>query len=506
MTCRSSAIRPKRAIPELFRLACAALWLGLLSLLPGLSGCAAFKPLDGVPARYLPDELRGRSRENGQMIDLSLLRRRSDPEYRIDSGDVLAVYVEGVLGQREQPPINQVLTGQPLNRFPAPTLGYPLTVRDDGTLSLPLIPPVTVRGRTIPQIEQELRYHYTVTRRLLQPGLDRILVALHQPRQYRVLVVRQENQTDLLTGINTSNGSIGRTKRGTGHVVALPAYRNDVLHALVESGGLPGLDAENTVYVIRASQGPAAPIPPASLVPGHSGFAHPGGAGPITPVPPARGVAPGGYPLIRGQSPDPAGFMIHQPTAYPPGWSPPVTWNQVDQLTTGTMLQSPHVVRIPLRLENHEPLNLTEEDVTLRDGDIIFIGSRDDEVYYTGGLLGGGEFTLPRDRDIDVLEAIAIAESRTQTQQSGRTALNSDVTISPSQAIVLRTLPNGTQVPILVDLYRARTQSTERILIQPGDYIILQFTRSEAIAAFIERHILATALFGVAAAQLDGGI
>ena len=34
----------------------------------------------------------------------------------------------------------------------------------------------------------------------------------------------------------------------------LPAYKNDVLHALVETGGLPGLGAKNEILVLRASK------------------------------------------------------------------------------------------------------------------------------------------------------------------------------------------------------------------------------------------------------------
>ena len=105
-----------------------------LLLLSTLTGCAALRPLDGVPARYLPEELRGCSREDAQMIDLSLLRRSEPGQHVIDAGDVLAVYVENVLGRRDQPPINQSLD----NTLP-PTLGYPVMVQDDGTLSLPLI-------------------------------------------------------------------------------------------------------------------------------------------------------------------------------------------------------------------------------------------------------------------------------------------------------------------------------------------------------------------------------
>jgi hypothetical protein len=55
-----------------------------------------------------------------------------------------------------------------------------------------------------------------------------------------------------------------------------------------------------------------------------------------------------------------------------------------------------------------------------------------------------------------------------------------------------------------VNLYRARRYPAERINIQPGDYIIVQYTKAEAVGAFIERHILESALFGVAAAQVNG--
>ena len=45
------------------------------------------------------------------------------------------------------------------------------------------------------------------------------------------------------------------------------------------------------------------------------------------------------------------------------------------------------------RLGSDEHTQLSEEDVILEDGDIVFIESRDTEVFYTGGLLGvrGGE-------------------------------------------------------------------------------------------------------------------
>ena len=143
------------------------------------------------------------------------------------------------------------------------------------------------------------------------------------------------------------------------------------------------------------------------------------------------------------------------PTGFAGGWQPPASWQNINLIASGQLCFGPNVIRIPLRVMEFEPLQIQQCDVILGDGDIVFIGSRDDEVFYTGGLLGGGEFNLPRDRNLDILEAIAIAEAQQQQGAgAGRSALNADVSISPSQAIVLRRLPNDTQVPILVDLYR----------------------------------------------------
>jgi hypothetical protein len=177
-------------------------------------------------------------------------------------------------------------------------------------------------------------------------------------------------------------------------------------------------------------------------------------------------------------------------------------------------IDSPNVIRIPIRLGPGETPNISEEDVTLYDGDIVFIESRESEVFYTGGLLGGGEYQLPRDRDLHVLEAVSIAQSRVgvgggaggaMSSSGGVSALNADVTISPSRVIVRRRLDDGQIVPIEVDLYRARLRPEEDIIIQPRDLILLQYKCGEATLAFIERHLLAGALFGVAAAQLSTG-
>ena len=105
--------------------------LGLL----GLAGCAAFRPIDGVPARYVPDEVKAPSRSGKKTIDLSLLSQTQPSVYHLDGGDVLAIYVEGVIPRpNEMPPVNIPFNGEDAQ----PALGYPVPVRQDGTIALPM--------------------------------------------------------------------------------------------------------------------------------------------------------------------------------------------------------------------------------------------------------------------------------------------------------------------------------------------------------------------------------
>lgn len=676
-----------------------------------LTGCAAMHPIHGIPAGYLPLEYLGRSRDGLRPINPMLLTRSRPCEHLIDSGDVLSIFIPGVLGTvstdlhtvGEYPPINF-----PQDRDMPPTIGFPVTVRGDGTVSLPQVPPINVRGLTVSQAEEAVRQAYLHPRQILPAGKERVLVSLQRVREYRVLVVREDSGfATETTGVGTIN--LGQARRGTARVVSLKAYENDVLHALARgeggagSDGLPGLDAEGAVYVIRRRAHNAAfglgghqcpvngPLGPGFVGGAGTGFI--GGAAPQGPYfPPADGT------VIRFQSPEgdyrngsgygghsfagggtsgstpgrygtalPAGpqpqfgsgsnggrYVTRQPastSAFPPAAalptgggrygatsSPaqfanaqgitPTNWTTIPQrqpvdgaaryasqslpaaptpgalqtaqswepgpvygaspsqmfppsansqyapqgapqfvpqaapamtggwpmaapqialpqgaapqystlpsgLAYGPMGGTPHdeyfrsmlasgitgtiddpnVLRIPIRVLPGETPHISESDVTLEDGDIVFIEARDSEVFYTGGLLGGGQFTLPRDHDLHVLEAISIAQAQGARGGGGRTssggvsALNQDVTISGSKLIVLRKLPDGSHVPIEIDLNRAKRDTTgrENIIIQPGDFLILQYTCCEAIGAFFERHLLESALFGVAAAQLSTG-
>ncbi|WP_145173440.1 polysaccharide biosynthesis/export family protein [Gimesia aquarii] len=461
-----------------------------------LNGCAAIHPIKGVPAQYLPTEYKAEKKSGKETIDLSLLRQPTPKHYLLDSGDVLGVYIEGVLGQfKDVPPVHF-----PQTQEVAPSLGYPIPIREDGTISLPLIGTVFARGLTLTQLEETIRRKYTSEKNILREGRDRILISLQKPRSYRVLVIRQENSNDVV-GSDGNTLNIGRSKRGTGRVVNLPAYNNDVLHALAETGGLPGLDAENTIYIIRGGAHKLnnsicpQPIHTGSSKPHH-----------LTSNQNIQQVSDTYTPIPQSPTPMESGFQVGQPLYSLDGGIDYDGYMTPSIINESTMQRS-GIIKVPIRLSPGEQIHLTRDDIILHDGDVVFIESRDTEIFYTGGLLGGGQYTLPRDYDLDILGAISIAQASQNggntRSNGGPSGLNQDVTISASNAIILRQLPNGTQLPIKVDLYQAVRHPSQRVLIQPGDFVILQYTKSEAIAAFIERHLLEGALFGLAASNLQ---
>lgn len=216
--------QPRETVPQRFaaRPARAALAAALVVLL-GLSGCAAItNPVaNGLPVRRLEPALLGPSREGEETIPLHLLGQKPPEAYLLAPGDILGVYIEGVLGERNQtPPVH----------FPdainvPPALGFPIPIRENGTVPLPLIDPVPVAGMTVPQAEQAIIAAYSQQREILAPGRARVIVTLIRPRQTRVLVIRQDSPssevavrtTVFLGGAGTQLS--GGPRRGTGSIV-----------------------------------------------------------------------------------------------------------------------------------------------------------------------------------------------------------------------------------------------------------------------------------------------
>src|SRR4029079_13987104 len=159
------------------------------------------------------------------------------------------------LGSAETPPPVNVPESAEL----PPSIGYPIPIRQDGTLSLPYVQPVKVAGMTIEEAEKAVVSAY-LAKEILRPEDRRILVTLMRPRHIRVLVIRDDSQqrqvtlrSESLRGLGTTQTQIGGGQQGTGMVLELPAYENDVLNALTRSGGLPGLESTQEVIIERGT-------------------------------------------------------------------------------------------------------------------------------------------------------------------------------------------------------------------------------------------------------------
>ena len=399
--------------------------LGLITFASLLeSGCQTINavPVSRVPAEVLSTELKDSYK------DISLLRLRQDPPetYLLGPGDVLGIYVKGVLGgEDELPPVHYPEDG---NRPPA--VGYPVPIREDGSLALPIIDAINVEGMSLVEATQAVQNAYTYPREIIKKGEESIIVTLIQARKVRVQVIREE-----------SGGQEGVSKRGTGTVVDLPAYENDVLHALNETGGMPGTDAKNEILIYRGLF--------------NSGV----DADTIL------------NEVCQSDCDDPC-FCNETPLPDPP-----------------------NVTRIPLRYNPAKPPVFTQKDIILQDGDIIIIRSRDRETFTTAGVLGGGEYPLPRDKDLDILGAIALARGPLGSAGTGLGGLGSgggggfggggggrsNQFCQPSEAVVVRELACGNSIAMKVDLNRALENPSERILIQPNDVILVRYTLAEEV-------------------------
>jgi protein involved in polysaccharide export with SLBB domain len=400
-----------------------------------LGGCAAItNPVaNGISVRHLPEELLAPSKDGEQTIPLTMLGQSPPPTYRLAAGDVLGVYVEGYLGDHEPPlptpvHVSPLIQARDQRRLP-PAAGYPVPVEDDGKAYLSRAGSLLVQGMSIPEAREAIHNFYVRKELLNEATKPATIVTLLHPRQYHVVVMRQE----AASFTSPFEGPFVSSKRGTGYIVDLPAYENDVLHALAQTGGLPGLDAYNAVIIQRN--------------------------------------------CFHGEQE--RASLMRQLESRPPG-NPP----------TAVCAVGP-VVRIPLRQLPGAPPCFLPEDVLLQTGDVVFLEARDEDLFYTGGLLPPGAFVLPRDHDLDVVEAVSRVRGPLFNGAFGGSNLAGNLIApglgdpSPSLLVILRRTPGGGQVPIVVDMREALRHPEERLLVRAGDVLLLQEKPSEAVARYV---------------------
>ena len=394
----------------------------------------------GIPVRRVPPDLLAEPRANKTGIDLSRLRLDPPEQYLLGPEDILGIHIDGVTGAENMPAPVQILEDPSL----PPAVGTPFVIREDGTISLPTLEPLPVAGKTLSDAEEMIREAY-IESKILLASKQRIIVSLLRRRTHQVLVIREDAAQPLRRG-RAGDQTLGNSGESSVYAIELPAYENDVLHALSETGGLPGLDAQNEVRILR------------------HGFTN-------------AEERDAMIATLQAQISDPCCPI---PPPIPP---------------------SPNEIVIPLRFGPGQIVRFTKEDITLHDGDVVVIRNRERDIFYTGGLLGGGQYPLPRDYDLDVLGAIALAEGPVGGGPgSGRGILgggqNSFLLLPPTQVTVIRKTPCDNQIPITLDLSEAITSSRDRILIQPGDVVLLDYTPRQRLVNALASTISLNFLLG----------
>lgn len=408
--------------------------VGIATLaLSTFSGCITFTK-HAIPASRLPNQFAAPSKSDLQPINFTILGGNKAREHVLDSDDVIAVTIQGVFPKdsAEAPPFissSQVSIAReyypPNGAVNSPGVGLPVQVQDNGFVHLPLVDPIQARGLTLLELAEKIRVAY-VDKEIIKEDNDQVNVTLFRSRVNRILVLREDVASPTI-GV-AIKGQVIQNKRGSAEVIDLPVYESDVLHALASSGGLPGVDAYNEVWVLRKST-----LEPHAVVNIKS-------------------------KIDGGEEPE---QVICQLPAH---------------------LEA---IRLPLKLCPDQPIPFTPEDVLLQDGDVVYIQPRRDEYFYTGGLLSGGQIPMPRDEDLDVLEAVSMASGSigglggTSSVAVLRAGAGVGNIIPPTRVLILRKLPNGEQLPIRVDLAKAMVDPSERIKIHAGDFIMLYYKPSE---------------------------
>jgi protein involved in polysaccharide export with SLBB domain len=373
----------------------------LLAAICGLTvttGCYVPLHSPAILASSLSDAYRTPMRSNSGTLNLATLSLPTGTDYLLGPNDTLEVVVAG---------LSSTETGEQLR---------PIQVRvmASGNVRLPLVGEVYVGGMNLSQAQQAIDDAYS-DGILVNPKTS---VTLAQAATFNVPVM----------GEVVAPG-----------VYALQRNENDVAHAVASAGGLTQFSAEvieihrrlpeeDLVQRLSVTQDASEQLPA------------------ISPAAPVEGEA-----AVEVNPYDEPKIVIQIPLRCGP----------------------PSLIVDGQLLPQEE---LRVEDITIRPGDVVVVPRQPDEVFFVVGELNennvvnfrvseldrrlGNAFLLPKDRDIDVVTAVAMAGYI-------------DPINSPDTVTVHRSIPGAPPMLIRVDLIAARYNWRENIYVQPGDIIYL---------------------------------
>jgi polysaccharide export outer membrane protein len=366
-------------------------------------------------------------------------------ESQIHRGDLLEVTISDLVGESQFYPL-------------------PVRVLEDGTIRLPLAGQVSVAGLTFPQAEQVIFASYS-SQGLLKKPL--VTVALRDTRKVRIYVLGAVNKpgqydlnasdSDLLSALVAAGGLtsdanpvievrrrvLGDPHRGPGH----PAEQ-----AVVQTSS----EVTEPSPVVAANPVPAAVEAPPASTSSYSPIHYPpvGKPAPSLPAEPrphawTLSLASSEHAPVEQAAADQALTAHTQPETAPPPLNPSMTINQV----------------VRLDLTNEAAKQKLAQGFYLQNGDTITIEDRKSKPIYVVGLVNKpGEYPLPVDRDLRVLEAIGLAGG------VDRGSL-------PNRVLVVRQRPDGSGViAVRIDLDKAKRDNAENIRVMQGDTVSVEET------------------------------
>jgi Polysaccharide biosynthesis/export protein len=406
-----------------------AVFLRIAAVCFASTGCVSFSAQHAVPVCDWNDQTLWQGYRDAMVpIDYGVLGQPKPVPRLFAPGDLISVYIEGVLpsGVTQIPVFERAETFTqiyypPEGSIRGPSFGVPLEVSDEGTITLPFLGEFPVAGKSLVQVSKDITKAY-VDRQILKTGRERTFLTLIKEGVRRVTILREDTPDKQPTQLGLQD--VPYTKIGNGQVVDLAVYQNDVLHALAASGGLPGIDSVQECFVIRRQ--------------------------------------------------NPKLFRPRQVAQNPEGLPAELSNGRV---TIGDLARG-DAIRIPLALLPGQAVPFGPDDVVLQDGDTLYLPKRE-EYFYTAGLLPGRRVPLPRDHDLDILQAITLATGNFGTPTS-ITGVGIGNHITPTLAVVVRKTPDGAQQLIRVDLHKALLDPCERVIVRPDDLVLLQYRPAEA--------------------------
>src|SRR5437773_190507 len=383
-----------------------------------------------VTPDQLTSEMQATAPAKLRPLQLASLGGPIPSEFHIHSGDMLDVTVSDLIGENVY--------------YPVPT-----RVLEDGTVRLPLVGAVTLTGLSLPGAEQAIFAAYSSQGMLKKP---QVTVALRETRKVRVYVLGAVNKPGLYE---------------------LNATEADLLSALVSSGGLTQ-DAGTVVELRRRLTSGSTPLP----IRKDRNVVQSGNSQLAEPLPSAWVFSAGAwrpdYNVVRaGFSDSPYHAVGNNGSSPTPARKlpPSVLRAEATMGTAPAMLTPADSQVVRLDLTNEQDKQRLTQGFRLENGDTISIDDRKAKPIYVIGMVNRpGEYPLPVDRDLRVLEAIGLAGG------VDRGSL-------PDKALVIRQRTDGSGVlAVRVDLNSAKKDNAQNIRLMAGDTLsveetVLSYTR-----------------------------